>query len=112
MAEQSDTKKTIPEFLYPLFWEYNPKEMDIIQHSDTIMGRIMEHGTWQAMCWLRVTYKAEQIVSFLERRGKRVLPLRELNYWALVSGVSEEKRKKWLKEAKEQLHVWRKRASL
>ncbi len=61
-----------------------------MQHADTIMGRIMERGNWQAMRWLRRVYHVNQIVSYLERRGKKVLPPREVNYWALVSGVPED----------------------
>ena len=106
MTAMSEKTNRIPAFLYPLFWEHNPEEIDILRHSDSIMARIMERGTWEAMRWLRKTYEVPQIVSFLERRGRRILPLRELNYWALIAGVSEEKRRVWLKEAGEKHDVW------
>jgi hypothetical protein len=97
----------LPTFLHALFWEFNVRGIDIVQHADTIMGRIMERGNWQAMRWLRTAYPTDRIVSYLERRGKKVLPPREVNYWAFVSGVPEDKRVAWIREARRRLHAWR-----
>lgn len=104
-------KNGIAEFLYPLFWEYDPGTVDVVKHADLVMGRIMERGGWAAMCWLRKTYTTEQLVSFLERRGKRVLPIRELNYWAVITEIPEEKKQMWFKEARKAPYVWRRRVS-
>jgi len=98
----------LPPFLHALFWEFNVKGIDIAQHADTIMGRIMERGNWQAMRWLRDVYHTDQIISYLGRRGKKVLPPREVNYWAFVSGVPEDMRIAWVSEARRRLHAWRK----
>lgn len=96
----------IPEFLFPLFWEYEPENIHIVRHADFVMGRIMETGTWESMLWLRRTYSRERLISFLEKRGRRVLPPRELNYWALISGISREKREDWVMESRNKTHVW------
>ena len=72
MTAMSEKTNRIPAFLYPLFWEHNPEEIDILRHSDSIMARIMERGTWEAMRWLRKTYEVPQIVLFLERRGRQI----------------------------------------
>lgn len=99
----------IPEFVFPLFWEYDPGTIKIIKHADLIICRIMERGTWSSMLWLAETYPKEKLVSFLEKRGRRILPSRELNYWALVSGISIEKKEKWVKESREKADIWRAR---
>jgi hypothetical protein len=101
----------IPKFLLPLFWEYEPKDIDIRQHATLIIGRIMERGSWKAMIWLQKTYSKAQIVSFLERKGRHALPPRELNYWALMYGISPKKRGKWLKDARGRPDVWNTRHS-
>jgi len=105
------TKNQVPPFLYPLFWDFAPEDIDIMEHSDTIMDRIMERGAWDAMLWLKKAYTSEQIVSYLKKRGKRVLPLRELNYWALISGVSPEAKNRWLEDAESGIDHWRKRCA-
>jgi len=99
-------EKGLPGYLYPFFWEYDPGKIHIMKHADFIIGRIMERGTWTSMRWLQKTYPRERLISFLEKKGRRRLPPRELNYWALISGIPPEKRKKWIKEAREKPHVW------
>ena len=102
-----DDNAKIPKFVFSLFWDYDPESIDIFKHADLIIGRIMERGTWVSMLWLWETYPKKKLVSFLEKRGRRVLSPRELNYWAFISEVSPEKRKIWIKESREEPHVWR-----
>ena len=115
MSEQTESKfrnnMKLPEFLFPLFWEYDPETIDIVKHAGLIMDRIMERGSWASMLWLQRTYSKDQLVSFLEKRGNRILSSRELNYWALMGGIPPEKRQKWLEEARGRHHVWRGRHS-
>ena len=88
MIQQSSETVHIPDFLRRFFWEYDPRKLEVERHADVIMGRIMERGDWDAMCWLRQTYPMERLRRFLEMRGQRILPPRELNYWALICDIS------------------------
>ncbi len=101
----------ISEFLYPLFWECDPKTFDIGKHADLIIARIMERGNWDAMVWLQQTYSGDRLRAFLETRGKRILPFRELNYWALICRIPFEKKQYWLKQARGKSDVWKNRYS-
>ena len=101
----------LPKPFHTLFWDYDPDSINIIAHRDFIMGRIMESGSWDSMKWLRKTYSKDQIYSFLINRGKRILPLRELNYWLYVIGLSSQKREELLREVSQPDHVWKKRYS-
>lgn len=103
------SNKGIPEFLFPLFWEYDPETIDKAKHASLVIGRIMERGPWESMVWLQKTYTKDQLVAFLENKGHRTLPLRELTYWTLLIGISSEKRRKLLKNARKSSHVWRAR---
>jgi len=110
MSEQTESKfrnnMKLPEFLFPLFWEYDPDTIDIFKHAGLVMNRIMERGFWTSMVWLQRTYSKDQLISFLEKRGSRTLSSRELNYWAFISGIPPEKRQKLLEKARERPHVW------
>jgi hypothetical protein len=101
----------LPESLFPLFWEYDPIRIDLVKHAGLIIGRIMERGSWASMLWLQKTYSRDQLVSFLEKKGHRMLPPRELNYWALVSDVDPVKKSEWLKKVREKPDVWENRYS-
>jgi len=115
MSEQTESKfrnnMKLPEFIFPLFWEYDPETIDIVKHAGLIMGRIMERGSWASMLWLQRTYSKDQLVSFLEKRGNRILSSRELNYWALMGGIPSEKRQKWLEKARGRNDIWGSRHS-
>jgi hypothetical protein len=102
---------TIPEFLQPFFWEYTHQNIDTARHASTIMARIMERGSWEAMVWLKKTYSPEQIKNFLIHKGKDSLPPRELNYWLLISEVPSAEREKLVESAKAKHALWRGHAS-
>lgn len=69
-----------------LFWDVDPESVDVEQHRDYVMERVMARGGWEAMRWLRRTYSREQLADFLLRKGSRLAP-RERAYWALIAGV-------------------------
>jgi hypothetical protein len=99
----------LPPHLYRFFWEYDQQVIDIHKHCELIMARIMARGNWQSMIWLREKYSVKKISNFLFRKGWKVLPPRELNYWALVGGVSDRKRKELLWKARKTNPIWRNR---
>jgi len=106
MSLQSNTISQLPSGLYRFFWEYDRQSLDIRKHCELIMARIMARGDRQAMVWLRKVYSEEKIRNFLFKKGWKVLLPRELNYWALVSGVSERQRRELLQKAKDTDSVW------
>ncbi|HHD56181.1 MAG TPA: hypothetical protein ENK89_00685 [Desulfobulbaceae bacterium] len=109
MSTQPKTINQLPSNLYRFFWEYDQQCLDIHQHCELIMARIMERGDWWAMVWLRKVYSEEKIRNFLFKKGWKVLPPRELNYWAFVVGVSERQKRELLQKAKNTDPVWRNR---
>ena len=100
---------SIPDKFFSLFWDYDPESIDIVLHKDLIIGRITEIGSWDSMKWLLKTYSKDEILSFLNNKGKRTLPFRELNYWLFMMGVSAKKRDQILGETSGSNHVWKNR---
>lgn len=76
----------VPDCVTRLFWDVDPAEVDLDEHADYVLERVMSRGSWEAMRWLRRRYADEVLVSFLERRGDRLSP-RDRAYWSLVSGL-------------------------
>jgi len=109
LSPMSQCKQTIPPFLIPLFWDYDENTVEINKHAYLIMARIMERGSWEAMIWLRKVYADEELATFLHEKGARILPPRELNYWALICGIPDETRRRWVKKTKEKKSVWSRR---
>ena len=109
-SQKVPQEKGLPEYIRALFWDFDPQIIDINKHSDLIISRIMERGSWQSMQWLQRTYSPRALKNFLERRGKKILPLRELNYWTLILNISQKIRRQW-KSDREEKNVWEKRIS-
>lgn len=106
IEEKLTDRMCVPESLFGFFWESEPETIHIIRHGDFVMGRIMERGNWEAMRWLLETYSKKQLAAFLEKRGRRILPPRELNYWSLITGIAKEKRTDWVRKSMENKSVW------
>lgn len=75
----------IPECVRRLFWDVDPAVIDLVEHRDYVLERVMGRGSWEAMRWLRAAYPSAEIADFLERQGAR-LTARDRAYWSLVSG--------------------------
>lgn len=75
-----------PEEVTRLFWDTDPDGVDLEQHRDYVMERVMSRGGWAAMRWLRQAYSVEALADFLRRKGHRLAP-RELAYWAVIAGI-------------------------
>ncbi len=58
------------------------------------------------MQWLQKTYTNQQLVDFLQTRGKRTLPARELNYWATICGIPDNIKITWLRQVRERTDSW------
>jgi hypothetical protein len=67
----------------------DPEAIDLEDHADYVMERVMSRGTLEAMRWLRATYSVEQMADFLGRRGDRIAP-RDRAYWRLIAGLPRE----------------------
>jgi len=104
-------RNQLPGHLSRFFWEYDSESLDIDTHANLIMMRIMERGSWQAMEWLRNTYRSKMIADLLLDKGWRMLPSREVNYWALISGMAEETRKRLVKKASLRDTIWSQRSA-
>jgi hypothetical protein len=74
----------LPHFIQILFWDVDPATIDLERHRDYVMERVMTRGGWDAMGWLRSTYKTTSLADFLRTRGERLAP-RERAYWSLVA---------------------------
>jgi uncharacterized protein DUF6922 len=82
----------IPPEVLRLFWDVDPATIDLGNHADYVMERVMARGGWVPMKWLRSTYSKDAIADFLARKGASLAP-REHAYWALIAGVAAPARR-------------------
>ena len=72
----------LPETLRPLFWDLEFERLDPERDRGTIVPRIAEYGTDEAVRWLRAAYSDDEIAAALEV-GCHLVSRRTLGLWAL-----------------------------
>ncbi len=72
-----------------------------------IIERVLERGSWEQMQWLLAQFGRARLAEYLRARGHRVLPPRELRFWAWIAGIPEETADLWVRSARERLSAWR-----
>lgn len=72
-----------------------------------IIERVLERGSWEQMQWLLAQFGRVRLAQYLRARGYRVLPPRELRFWAWVAAIPEETAGPWVRSARERLSAWR-----
>ena len=97
-----------PHNVLELMWEYDQNALACSPElPDAVIERVMARGSWDAMRWLLEAVGRDRLGAFLERRGARVLPPRELRFWCWATGVGEPRATDWVRCAREREVAWR-----
>lgn len=86
-------KKNLARF----FWDVTFKTLDFDRDSSFIVGRVLAHGDWWSVCWVREFYGDKELKNWvLENRGRELDP-RRLRYWQYQLGLPKNKVDAWIK---------------
>ncbi len=77
----------LPEELRPFFWEYDFRTLSWDANQDFITGRLLTHGDWNAVQWLRSNVGDKAIREWLESRCGRGVSPQRLRFWELLLGI-------------------------
>ena len=98
----------IPGDIQRLMWEYDIDDFDSwAELPVAVLDRVMARGGWAEMQWLIRDVGVERMRSYLDRRGARVLPPREVAFWGLACSVPDELVNEWLVRSRERQSEWR-----
>lgn len=89
-------------------WEYDEAALQAAAElSDTLLERVMTRGGISEMRWLLQTVDRPHLAAYLERRGLRALPPRELRFWSRMAGIGEPVATEWVGKARAREKSWR-----
>lgn len=98
----------VPGDIEQLLWEYDLDGVDSwTELPDAVIERVMARGGWSEMQWLFREVGAERLRSYLERRGARVLPPREVAFWGLACSVPDALVQEWVIQSRTRQSEWR-----
>ncbi len=78
-------KKTLlPDFLQPFFWSYRLEDLDVQTHKSLIIKQILNHGSKEAIDWLRDTYSETVIQAAITNSMVSEWSKKSLSLWTKV----------------------------
>jgi hypothetical protein len=87
---------SLPSSLRPLFWDQDFEHLDWHQHREFLIGRILEAGPWDAVCWLRRQVGDAALRDWIQRQQGRPLDAAQLRFWQLILDLPEQLVTGWL----------------
>jgi len=98
----------IPNDIHRLLWEYDLDDIDLwTELPEVVIERVMALGGWVQMQWLLNEVETEDLRSYLERKGARVLPPREIAFWGLACSVPDALVQEWVIQSRARRIEWR-----
>ncbi|MGH9522667.1 MAG: DUF6922 domain-containing protein [Terriglobales bacterium] len=78
----------IPQELRPFFWDVDSDTLDLREHRDYVIARILEFGDDAAVLWMNQTYAGEDIRRVV-RQERRLSP-KSANFWGIIYDIPRE----------------------
>ena len=97
--------RKLPKFLYPLFWDIDPKKCDIDQHPRYVIERVMDWGDLPHVRWMLKNFSKKQLQETICQT--RNIFKTSAPFWANYLKVDPEKTK-CLSKAYQKAHpkIW------
>src|SRR5438128_2350948 len=114
LRRRTDMPRKLPKRLKRLFWEYEFCRLNWERHKNLVTSRILSHGGWEDIKWLRRRVGDDTLRKFIiHRRGADLSP-KQLRFWEFILDLPHEHVNQWL--AAEERKIWdqrtRRRASI
>jgi hypothetical protein len=90
--------RKLPARLRPLFWDYRFGVLRWETDRELVIGRVLAHGDWNAIRWLRRRAGELVLKEWLMRRHGGGLPPEKLRYWQLILGLPRRTVDAWLRD--------------
>ena len=80
-----EEEKNIPDRFQSLFWDVDPRTIDVKQHARYIIERVLEMGGLDALYWIQRLFPTKLIMETCEV-SRKISP-RTRNFWEIWFGL-------------------------
>ncbi len=80
----------IPKEWHKYFWEVEPDKVDLEENAYYVIGRVLDHGNFDAVRQVRRYYGDPRLREFLLSSYARGLSKRIMRFWQVVLNLSAE----------------------
>jgi hypothetical protein len=71
----------LPERVRVLLWDLDVARLHIDSDADSILARVLEHGTMAEIHWLIAYYGGARIRAFFENQSHPIISARTRGFW-------------------------------
>ena len=68
----------------PLFWEYDPEEIDLEKDRELVIKRVLSNDSVEDLRWMREAFGDEEIRGFLLRTRGRGIERKRLRFYEVI----------------------------
>ncbi len=86
----------LPESISGLFWDHSPGSISWEKDREYVIDRVLSHGTWDAIQWVRREAGDEAVKAVIYRTRARRLSPRQIRFWQVVFDLPEADVSAWL----------------
>ena len=90
--------------LRALFWDCRFDGLDWVRDREFVMGRVLVHGSWDAVAWLRGEVGDDGVRDWIVRHAGRESSRPQIRYWELMLDLPAEMVAEWLRS--EGRRIW------
>jgi hypothetical protein len=106
-VRRTSNKIRLPRSVRQLFWEYHKHSISWLEDRDLIIKKILQHGSWDALCWMRSAMDDEALRSWLIDHDGAGLEAKRLRYWQLILNLPKSRVDAWIQSGRE--NPWNRR---
>ena len=96
-----------PAAVKSLFWDYDLRGLKWGRDQDLIIGRILTHGGFHAMKWLRSLVSDHELREWILRRSGAGMNPQRLRFWEAILDLPHRRVNGWLNSARND--IWNRR---
>lgn len=79
---RSQSKPTpVPDEFYYLFWDADPKRIDLKKNARYVIERVLEIGDLKSLKWIQMLYPTNRIIETL-KTSRKISP-KSKNFWSI-----------------------------
>ncbi|MBI1912135.1 MAG: hypothetical protein HYS21_09045 [Deltaproteobacteria bacterium] len=81
LRPQSKRPSPVPDEFYYLFWDTDPKRIDLKRNDRYVIERVLEVGDLKSLKWIQMIYPTGLIIETL--KTSRKISHKSKNFWAI-----------------------------
>ena len=79
----------IPHTLKKFFWDADFARLNIPEHRNYILGKLMLYGNMESMIWIIRNFDRGMIDTYLATKGKSVLDKKSYAFWSTITTMDK-----------------------